>query len=90
MYSLAAARFGEAQPVSDKDEGVDKGVPYHAHLAVCAYKSPATAQSLAKRQLNFDSKLDEMSRKPQSHITQQDAREMESTEVGIDNLSVAE
>ncbi|KAJ5592046.1 uncharacterized protein N7459_002415 [Penicillium hispanicum] len=40
----------------------------------------ATAQSLAMRQINFDSKLDEMSRKPHSHITQQDAREMQASE----------
>lgn len=33
------------------------------------------------RQMNFDSKMDEVSRKPQSHITQEDAREIQSTEV---------
>ena len=33
------------------------------------------------RQINFDSKLDEMSQKPQSHITQQDARDMQASEV---------
>ncbi|RHZ73126.1 hypothetical protein CDV55_108647 [Aspergillus turcosus] len=40
----------------------------------------ATAQSLAMRQMNFDTKLDEVSRKPQSHITQEDAREIQATE----------
>jgi hypothetical protein len=39
------------------------------------------AQSLAMRQMNFDTKLDEISRKPQSHITQEDAREIQATEV---------
>lgn len=33
------------------------------------------------RQMNFDTKIDEVSRKPQSHITQEDAREIQSTEV---------
>lgn len=32
------------------------------------------------RQMNFDTKLDEISRKPQSHITQEDAREIQATE----------
>jgi hypothetical protein len=41
----------------------------------------ATAQSLAMRQMNFEAKLDELSRKPQSHITQEDAREMQEMEV---------
>ncbi|KAJ5660511.1 hypothetical protein N7507_006962 [Penicillium longicatenatum] len=41
----------------------------------------ATAQSLAMRQMNFDAQLDEVSRKPQSHITHEDAREMQATEV---------
>nr|ANF07291.1 seed maturation-like protein [Paecilomyces fulvus] len=40
----------------------------------------ATAHSLASRQMNFDTKLDEISRKPQSHITQEDARQIQSTE----------
>lgn len=40
----------------------------------------ATAQSIAMRQMNFDSKLDEVSRKPSVQITQQDAREMQSSE----------
>ncbi|KAJ5630313.1 uncharacterized protein N7484_010413 [Penicillium longicatenatum] len=40
----------------------------------------ATAQSLAMRQMNFDAQLDEVSRKPQSHITHEDAREMQATE----------
>lgn len=31
--------------------------------------------------MNFDTKLDELSRKPQSHITQLDAKEIQSTEV---------
>ena len=34
------------------------------------------------RQMNFDTKLDEVSRKPQSHITQEDAQEIQATEVG--------
>ncbi|GLB21179.1 hypothetical protein AtubIFM61612_011136 [Aspergillus tubingensis] len=36
----------------------------------------ATAQSLAMKQMNFDEKLEALSRKPQSHITQEDAREL--------------
>ncbi|CAL5867128.1 uncharacterized protein PFLUO_LOCUS1340 [Penicillium psychrofluorescens] len=40
----------------------------------------ATAQSLSMRQMNFDTKFDEVSRKPQSHITQEDAREIQATE----------
>ncbi|BCR87393.1 uncharacterized protein ACHE_31380S [Aspergillus chevalieri] len=40
----------------------------------------ATAQSLAMRQMNFDTKIDELTRKPQSHITQEDAREIQATE----------
>jgi len=43
----------------------------------------ATAQSLAMRQMNFDAQLDEVSRKPQSHITHEDAREMQATEVVV-------
>jgi hypothetical protein len=35
------------------------------------------------RQMNFDTKLDEISRKPQSHITQEDAREIQATEVSL-------
>jgi len=42
---------------------------------------PAMAQSLAMRQMNFETKVDEVLRKPQSHITQDDAREIYSTEV---------
>jgi hypothetical protein len=33
------------------------------------------------RQMNFDTKIDELTRKPQSHITQEDAREIQATEV---------
>jgi hypothetical protein len=44
-------------------------------------RKEATAQSLAMRQMNFDTQLDEVSRKPQSHITHEDAREMQATEV---------
>ncbi|KAL3467290.1 hypothetical protein BJX64DRAFT_166601 [Aspergillus heterothallicus] len=40
----------------------------------------ATAQSLAMRQMNFEAKLDELSSKPRSHITQEDAREIQETE----------
>ncbi|KAJ6134730.1 hypothetical protein N7523_001052 [Penicillium sp. IBT 18751x] len=40
----------------------------------------ALAQSLAMRQMNFDHKVDEVSRKPQSHITQNDARAIQSIE----------
>ncbi|BDD62612.1 hypothetical protein MPDQ_007303 [Monascus purpureus] len=40
----------------------------------------ATAQSLAMKQMNFDTKVDEISRKPQSHITQEDARQIQATE----------
>lgn len=47
-----------------------------------ANESSATAQSLAMKQTSFDNKLDEISSKPQSHITQDDARALQSTEVG--------
>ncbi|BCR98716.1 uncharacterized protein AKAW2_40399S [Aspergillus luchuensis] len=40
----------------------------------------ATAQSLAMKQMNFDEKLEALSRKPQSHITQEDARELHAAE----------
>ncbi|KAJ5729698.1 uncharacterized protein N7483_004206 [Penicillium malachiteum] len=40
----------------------------------------AVAQSLAMRQMNFDTKFEEVSRKPQSHITHEDAREMQAAE----------
>ncbi|KAJ5698832.1 hypothetical protein N7462_000837 [Penicillium macrosclerotiorum] len=40
----------------------------------------ATAQSIAMRQMNFDSKIDQVSRKPQSHITQDDARDLRAIE----------
>ncbi|KAJ5581297.1 hypothetical protein N7450_007598 [Penicillium hetheringtonii] len=40
----------------------------------------ATAQSIAMRQMNFDTKVDEVSRKPSIDITQRDAREIQSTE----------
>ncbi|KAL4892507.1 hypothetical protein BDV59DRAFT_202630 [Aspergillus ambiguus] len=40
----------------------------------------ATAQSLAMRQMNFEAKADELSRKPPSHITPQDAQEIQSAE----------
>jgi hypothetical protein len=33
------------------------------------------------RQMNFDSKVDQVSRKPQSHITHDDAQEIQSIEV---------
>ncbi|KUL87333.1 hypothetical protein ZTR_04724 [Talaromyces verruculosus] len=40
----------------------------------------ATAHSLSSKQMNFDSKLDELSHKPPSHITQEDARQLQSAE----------
>ncbi|OKO90567.1 hypothetical protein PENSUB_13284 [Penicillium subrubescens] len=40
----------------------------------------ATAQSIAMKQMNFDSTIEEVSRKPQSLITQDDARVVQSTE----------
>ncbi|GES65009.1 seed maturation protein [Aspergillus terreus] len=40
----------------------------------------ATAQSLAMRQMNFEALADELSRKPRSHITQEDAREIQAAE----------
>ncbi|GLA24671.1 hypothetical protein CBS63078_9571 [Aspergillus niger] len=40
----------------------------------------ATAQSLAMKQMNLDAKLEALSRKPQSHITQDDARELHAAE----------
>ncbi|KAL4920748.1 hypothetical protein BDW62DRAFT_198632 [Aspergillus aurantiobrunneus] len=43
-------------------------------------ESLATAQRLAIRQMDFDDKLDELSQKPQSHITQEDALEIEELE----------
>lgn len=33
------------------------------------------------KQMNYDTKIDELTRKPQSHITQEDAREIQATEV---------
>ena len=41
----------------------------------------ATAQSIAMKQMNFDSTVEEVSRKPPSLITQDDARVVQSTEV---------
>jgi hypothetical protein len=46
----------------------------------------ATAQSIAMKQMNFDSTIEEVSRKPQSLITQDDARVVQSTEVCQRNL----
>lgn len=43
--------------------------------------SKATAHSLSSKQMNFDSKLDELSHKPPSHITQEDARQLQAAEV---------
>ncbi|KAH8690606.1 hypothetical protein BGW36DRAFT_389041 [Talaromyces proteolyticus] len=40
----------------------------------------ATAHSLSSKQMNFEAKLDELAHKPPSHITQEDAREMQSAE----------
>lgn len=39
------------------------------------------------RQMNFDEKLDEVSRKPSVQISQRDAREMQSSEVGVYRLA---
>lgn len=47
--------------------------------------SEATAHSLSSKQMNFDSKFDELSHKPPSHITQEDARQMQSAEVCYGN-----
>ena len=41
----------------------------------------ATAHSLSSKQMNFDAKFDELSHKPPSHITQEDARQLQSAEV---------
>jgi hypothetical protein len=41
----------------------------------------ATAHSLSSKQMNFEAKVDELARKPQSHYTQEDAREIQSAEV---------
>lgn len=41
----------------------------------------ATAHSLSSKQMNFEAKIDDLARKPQSHYTQEDAREMQSAEV---------
>lgn len=43
----------------------------------------ATAQSIAMRQMNFESKLDEVARKPQTQITMNDAQDILSSEVCI-------
>jgi hypothetical protein len=43
----------------------------------------ATAQSLMLRQMNFDAKMDDLARKPQSHITQEDALEFQLAEVAL-------
>lgn len=64
---------GEAAHLSNSADSVNP--------AVCFFFFAATAQSFAMRQMNFDTKIDEVSRKPQSHITQEDAREIQSTEV---------
>lgn len=40
------------------------------------------------RQMNFDTKVDEITRKPQSHITQEDAREIQATEVRMLKIKV--
>lgn len=40
-----------------------------------------TAQTLATRQMDFDAKLDELAVKPQSHLTMEDAQEIEEMEV---------
>ncbi|KAJ5183931.1 hypothetical protein N7492_001547 [Penicillium capsulatum] len=40
----------------------------------------ATAQSIAMRQMNFEAKLDEVARKPQSQITLDDAQDIQSSE----------
>ncbi|KAL5002977.1 hypothetical protein BDV10DRAFT_181190 [Aspergillus recurvatus] len=39
-----------------------------------------TAQTLATGQMDFDAKLDELAVKPQSHLTMEDAREIEEME----------
>ncbi|KAL3433285.1 hypothetical protein BDV09DRAFT_196894 [Aspergillus tetrazonus] len=39
-----------------------------------------TAQTLATRQMDFDAKLDELAVKPQSHLTMEDAQEIEEME----------
>ncbi|KAL4980984.1 hypothetical protein BDW66DRAFT_146757 [Aspergillus desertorum] len=39
-----------------------------------------TAQALAARQMDFDAKVDELAAKPQSHLTMEDAREIEEME----------
>lgn len=43
----------------------------------------ATAQSIAMRQMNFDSTVEEIARKPPNLITQDDARVVQSMEVSI-------
>jgi hypothetical protein len=47
------------------------------------FHDPATAHSLSSKQMNFEAKVDELGRKPQSHYTQDDAREIQSAEVRI-------
>ncbi|KAG2021479.1 hypothetical protein GB937_004818 [Aspergillus fischeri] len=61
-------------------KGPVRGGPAENRRASDIDRALATAQSLAMRQMNFDTKLDEVSRKPQSHITQEDAREIQATE----------
>lgn len=41
----------------------------------------ATAQSLSMRQMNFEDKVDEISRKPSTSISLADAEEIQATEV---------
>lgn len=42
------------------------------------------------RQMNFEALADELSRKPRSHITQEDAREIQAAEVSIQPCGVDE
>jgi hypothetical protein len=50
-------------------------------LLILRLTEEATAHSLSSKQMNFDSKFDELSHKPPSHITQEDARQLQSVEV---------
>jgi hypothetical protein len=48
-----------------------------------------TAQGIAAGQIDFDAKLDELSQKPRSHITREDAMEIQELEVLLLPLSIA-
>ena len=77
MISHAESELTGCGPVHGGPAGMPRLSSWKADSYV-TNESPATAQSLAMKQMIFDTKLDEISRKPQSHITQEDAQELQS------------